>query len=61
MCKLYIKLPLVFWRGSEYVEKKLSFVYAYIAVGDPIIKRGGWDPMNQFNPSKFLCLSQTNV
>ena len=31
----------VFLSGSEYVQDLLSFVYRCIAVGDPVIKRGG--------------------
>ena len=35
----------------------LSFVYICIAVGDPIIKRGGcWYLTNRFNPSTLVCL-----
>ena len=37
----------------------LSFVYKCIAVGDPVIKRGGgWDSINRFNSAICLCLSQ---
>jgi len=35
----------------------LSVVLRCIAVGDPVIKRGGWDPINRFNPATFVCLS----
>jgi hypothetical protein len=37
----------------------LSFVYICIAVavGDPVIKMGGWDPINRFNPATFVYLS----
>jgi len=32
----------------------LSFVYVCIAVGDPIIKRGGLDPIYRFNLATFV-------
>jgi len=33
-----------------------SFVYICIAIGDPVIKTGGF----RFNPSTFVCLSPTS-
>jgi len=36
----------------------LLFVYICIVFGEPIIKRGVWDPINWFNPASSLCLSQ---
>ena len=39
----------------------LSFVYICIAIGDPAIKKGGWNPINQFNPAIFLCLFQART
>jgi hypothetical protein len=27
------------------------FFFIYIVAGDPIIRGGNWDPINQFNPS----------
>jgi len=39
----------------------LSFVYICIGVGDPVIKRGSWDPFKRFNPATFLCLSKTRI
>lgn len=31
----------------------LLFVYIRVAVGDPLINRGGLDPINRFNPASF--------
>ena len=31
----------------------LLFVYIRVAVGDPLINRGGLDPINRFNPTSF--------
>ena len=40
----------------------LSFVYICIADGNPIIESGGWNhPINRFNPTTFVCLSQATT
>jgi hypothetical protein len=32
------------------------FLFVCIVVGDPIIRGGGWDLLNWFNPTFFVCL-----
>jgi hypothetical protein len=41
----------------------LFFIYICIVVGDPVIRGGGggWNPINQFKPATFLCLSQDRI
>ena len=35
--------------------------YICIAIGHPIMKKGGWDPINWFNPATFLCVSKAKT
>jgi hypothetical protein len=39
----------------------LSFVYTCIAIGVQLSWGEGWDPINWFNPARFVCLSQTRT
>ena len=40
----------------------LSFVYMCIAVGDPVVKRGGFGkPINLFSPATFVCLPSQDL
>jgi hypothetical protein len=42
--------------------KRKYCVYISIVVADPIIMRGeGWNLINWFNPTKWLCLSQART
>ena len=43
-----------FWVG-RFFYRLLIYVLSF---GYLVIKRDGWDPINQFNPATFLCLSQ---
>ena len=36
----------------------ILFVYIWIGIGDPVITVGGLDPIDWFNLTTFLCLSQ---
>ena len=36
----------------------LSFAYICVAVGDPIIKRGGLDAINRFNLTTFSSITR---
>ena len=36
----------------------ILFVYIWIGIGDPVIRVGGLDPIDWFNLTTFLCLSQ---
>jgi hypothetical protein len=38
-----------------------SIRYICIVVGDPVIGKEGWDPINWFDPAIFVCLSQASV
>jgi hypothetical protein len=45
--------------GLKQIKTSLlcSTFYICIAIGHPIMKKGGWDPINWFNPATCLCVS----
>jgi hypothetical protein len=40
---------------------EFSVVYICIILGDPGMKRGGFDLIYQFNPATLFCLSQERI
>jgi len=50
-----------FWVEANLCRFFLSFVYIHIALGDPVINRGGCNPINRFNTATFLCLFQART
>jgi len=45
---------VVFLSGSESVQGFLPLYNICIAVGDPVIREEGWDPINRFNPARLF-------
>ena len=39
----------------------ILFVYICVVIGDPIITDEVWNPIHQFNPVTFMCLSQART
>ena len=59
--KIFLKkIPDNYLSGSEYVQD-LYPLFIHVFPLEAQLSRGGWDPINLFNPATCLCLSQART